>query len=70
MWNGMSKLGFCYYDKHHDQTNWEREEFIWLTLPCHSSSLRAFQAGAHGKDMEVGTGEEAMEEGCLLSCSS
>lgn len=60
MWNVMCKLGFGYYRKHRDQTNVEREEFIWLSLPCHSSSLRALQAGAHGRDAEVGTGEEVV----------
>jgi hypothetical protein len=50
--------------KPHDQNNWGRKGFIWLTLPHHCSSSKEVRTGQklkRGRNLEVGDGAEAVE---------
>ena len=50
--------------KHHDQKQVGEKGFIWLTLPQHSSSLKAVRTGAHtGRNPEAGADAEALLTG-------
>jgi hypothetical protein len=35
--------------KHHDQSNWRRKGFIWLTLPQHCSSSKEVRIGTQAR---------------------
>ena len=74
-----SELGpeFCWFHcpillpivvtKHHDQKQLGRERF---TYPNPSPSCGEVRGRTWGRNLEVGTEVEAMEECCLLACSS
>jgi hypothetical protein len=51
------------------KSNLGRKEFIWLTHPCHSPSLKETKEGRNQeRNPEEGTEAETMEDGCLLAC--
>jgi hypothetical protein len=54
--------------KHHEKSNLGREGFIWL-IPHHSSSSTG-QELRQSRNPESGADAEAMEECCLLICST
>lgn len=48
------------------KSNLCRKWFISLTHPCHQPSWREVRAGTQDRNVELGTGAEAIEEQCLL----
>lgn len=64
-----SSLCFVTVIKIPDQKYLGKNRFILCILACHNPALREARARAQGRKLDAGTGEEAMEENCLLACS-
>ena len=57
--------------KHHDQKQLGKKRFCFsIKFSGHTPSLRGDRAGTQGRSLESGTEAEAVEEDCLLACSS